>query len=416
VKPFRYAQNRLCCESVDLSDLARRFGTPLYVYSQTSLEKQLLSFDAAFAGIPHLTCFAVKANSNLAILRLYHKLGAGFDIVSGGEMYRVLQAGGSPGKIVFSGVGKTPSEIDMGLAKGILQFNVESTAEMGMIEARARAGKVLARVSLRVNPDVDPQTHPYIATGMLEHKFGVSMQDAPALLKAAAASPHLDVAGIGFHIGSQITTVGPFVSSLAQMRELVLHLRASGIEIGRLDLGGGLGITYDNERPPRPAEYARAVLPIVRELNCRLLLEPGRAIVGNAGALITRVVLTKQNGGKNFIVVDAGMSELIRPSFYGSYHAILPAKRSRAKRVLSDVVGPICESSDFLARGREMPAVRSGDLLAVMSAGAYGFVLSSNYNSRPRVAEVLVRGSRVKLIRQRETWEDLVRGETSIPL
>jgi diaminopimelate decarboxylase len=415
VNPFRYRKGKLCCEDVAISELAAQVGTPFYVYSQTLLESNFRAFDAAFERLPHLTCFAVKANSNLAILKLLRKLGAGFDIVSGGEMLRALHAGANPQKIVFSGVGKTTAEIDLGLQKGILQFNVESAAELDMIETRARARRTRARVSVRVNPDVDPKTHPYISTGMLQHKFGVSMQEAADLLKRTAASRHLDVAGVGFHIGSQITTLQPFVDSLARIKCLVLQLRESGLEIRHLDLGGGLGITYNEEQPPRPAAYARAIMPLAKELGCKLLLEPGRVIVGSAGALVTRVVLTKQNGGKTFVVVDAGMSELVRPSFYGSYHAIWPETRSRAQHMTADIVGPICESSDFLARGRKIPFTGCGDLLAVMTAGAYGFVLSSNYNSRPRVPEVMVRGSRYRVIRRRETFADLVRGESRHP-
>ena len=413
---FWYRDNKLYCEDVSVAELARQVGTPFYLYSQATLERHFKVFDAAFGMVPHLTCYAVKANSNLAILSLFRRMGAGFDIVSSGELLRVLKAGGEPQKIVFSGVGKSEEEIDLGLQQDILQFNVESAAELKIIEARALASGKQARVGLRVNPDVDPRTHPYVATGMRQHKFGIPIDQAPALCRHARRSRHLEITGIGFHIGSQITQVTPFVDALNRLKVMVCALRAIGIGIQYLDLGGGLGITYSDETPPHPDDYGKALLEVVRDLACTLLLEPGRVIVGNAGILVARVLLTKRNGGKNFVVVDAGMNDLMRPSLYGSYHAIQPETLTRRGRWTADIVGPICESGDFLARDRDMPVVKAKDLLAVMSAGAYGFVLSSNYNSRPRVPEVLVHGRRFKVIRKRESVRDLIRGESIHPL
>lgn len=414
---FWYRKNRLYCEGVSIGDIAGKVGTPFYLYSQSTLEGQYRIFDRSFAGIPHLTCYAVKANSNVAILNLFHRLGAGFDIVSGGELERALKAGADPMKIVFSGVGKSVEEIDRSLEYGILQINVESAAELEIIEARARALRRPAPVAFRVNPDVDPKTHPYIATGLRQHKFGIPMEEAPRLYRKASRSKHLQILGIGFHIGSQITHLEPFLDALRRLKEMVLNLRSSNILIRHLDLGGGLGITYNDEIPPHPAEYGKAVLAIVRDLGCSLLLEPGRVIVGNAGILVTRVILKKRNQGKNFVVVDAAMNDLIRPSLYGSFHAIQPETISRRHpRITADVVGPICESGDFLARDRVMPAARAGDLLAIMSAGAYAFAHTSNYNTRPRAAEVLVKGRRIKVIRRREQLEDLIRGEAIRPI
>ncbi len=413
---FWYNKNKLYCEDVPVAEIARKVGTPFYLYSQSTLERHFKTFDLAFGLLPHLTCYAVKANSNLAILSLFRRLGAGFDIVSGGELLRALRAGADPQKIVFSGVGKTEDEIDLALNTGILQFNVESPAELAIIDARAAAAGKPARIALRVNPNVDPKTHPYIATGLREHKFGVAIESAPELYRKASRSPHLKITGIGFHIGSQITRVEPFVEALSRLKGMVTTLRDGGVQIEYLDLGGGLGITYNDEVPPHPDDYGKAVLELVRDMGCTVLLEPGRVIVGNAGILVTRVLLTKKNGGKTFVIVDAGMNDLMRPSLYGSYHAIQPETLRGRGRCNADIVGPICESGDFLARDRDMPVVRARDLLAIMSSGAYGFALSSNYNSRPRVPEVLVRGKRMKVIRKREVFKDLVRGEALNPL
>ncbi len=413
---FWYNKNKLYCEDVPVAEVARKVGTPFYLYSQSTLERHFKTFDMAFGVLPHLTCYAVKANSNLAILSLFRKMGAGFDIVSGGELQRALKAGGDPQKIVFSGVGKSTDEIDLGLQCNILQFNIESLAEMRLVEARARANRKVARIAFRVNPNVDPKTHPYIATGLRQHKFGIPIESAPEVYRKASRSGHLKITGIGFHIGSQITRVEPFIDALGRLKEIVLALRRDGLSIHHLDLGGGLGITYNDEVPPHPDDYGKAVLEVIKDLECTLLLEPGRVIVGNAGILVTRVLFTKQNEGKNFVIVDAGMNDLIRPSLYGSYHAIQPETLAGKGRWTADVVGPICESGDFMARDRDMPRVKAKDILAVMSAGAYGFVLSSNYNSRPRVPEVLVSGKKMKVIRRRESFKDLVRSESLNPL
>jgi diaminopimelate decarboxylase len=416
VHNFWYNKNKLYCEDVPVADVAKKVGTPFYLYSQSTLERHYKTFDLAFGLVPHLTCYAVKANSNLAILSLFRRLGSGFDIVSGGELQRALRAGADPQKIVFSGVGKTEDEIDLALHTGILQFNVESPAELDVLDARAAAGDKTARIALRVNPNVDPKTHPYIATGLRQHKFGVPIEAAPELYRKASRSQHLQITGIGFHIGSQITRVEPFIEALTRLKEMVAMLRDTGLNIEYLDLGGGLGITYNDEVPPHPDDYGKAVLEVVRDMGCTVLLEPGRVIVGNAGILVTKILFTKKNGGKTFVIVDAGMNDLMRPSLYGSYHAIQPETLRGKGRCTADIVGPICESGDFLARDRDMPVVRPKDLLAIMSSGAYGFVLSSNYNSRPRAPEVLVRGKRVKVIRKRESFKDLVRGETLNPL
>jgi diaminopimelate decarboxylase len=416
VHNFWYNKNKLYCEDVPVADVAKKVGTPFYLYSQSTLERHYRTFDLAFGLVPHLTCYAVKANSNLAILSLFRRLGSGFDIVSGGELQRALRAGADPQKIVFSGVGKTEDEIDLALHTGILQFNVESAAELDVLDARASATGKTARIALRVNPNVDPKTHPYIATGLRQHKFGVPIEAAPELYRKAGRSQHLQITGIGFHIGSQITRVEPFIEALTRLKEMVATLRETGLNIEYLDLGGGLGITYNDEVPPHPDDYGKAVLEVVRDMGCTVLLEPGRVIVGNAGILVTKILFTKKNGGKTFVIVDAGMNDLMRPSLYGSYHAIQPETLRGKGRCTADIVGPICESGDFLARDRDMPIVRPKDLLAIMSSGAYGFVLSSNYNSRPRAPEVLVRGKRIKVIRKRETFKDLVRGETLNPL
>ena len=404
------------CEDVPVADIARKCGTPLYIYSQSALERQYRVFDEAFAPVPHLTCYAVKANSNLAILSLFRTLGSGFDVVSGGELMRAFAVGMDPQRIIYSGVGKTADEIDLGLRRGILQFNIESVAELGMVDARARAVDRVADIALRVNPDVDSRTHPYISTGAREHKFGIAFDQALPVYRRARRSRHLRITGVACHIGSQITVLEPFLSALERLKEIVSCLRAEGVNLNNLDLGGGLGIVYDDEATPHPAEYARAMLAAARDLDCRLLLEPGRVIAGNAGILVTRVIVTKQNGLRNFVVVDAGMNDLLRPSLYGAHHRVQAVALTRRAGWKADLVGPICESGDFLARDRNMTRVRANELLAIMSAGAYGFVLSSNYNTRPRAAEVLVRGSRIKVIRRRERFPDLIRGEALRPL
>ena len=414
--PFCYRKGKLYCEEIRVEDIARKVGTPFYLYSQSSMTSRFRAFDDAFRTYPHLTCYAVKANSNLAILSLFRALGAGFDVVSKGELMRAFHAGMDPGKIIFSGVGKTEDEIDLALHRGILQFNVESAAELVMLEARARTSGNVAPIALRINPDVDPGTHPYIATGGRSHKFGIPSEEALDLYSRARCSPHLRITGVGCHIGSQVTSLGPFVREVRHLKEIFLALRASGIGVRNLDMGGGLGIVYHEETPPEPREYARAILNALKGVDCMLVLEPGRVIAGNSGILVTRVTLTKRSGAKDFVVVDAGMSDLLRPSLYGSYHRIQPLTRTRRRSLRVDVVGPICESGDFFAHARSMQRVKAGEMLAVMSAGAYGFVLASNYNSRLRPAEVLVRGRRVKVIRCRERFQNLIRDESSTPL
>jgi diaminopimelate decarboxylase len=405
---FNYQGDRLFCEEVDVEAVAREVGTPFYLYSHRTLRQHFQVFDAAFAEVPHMVCFAVKANSNTAILRLFAKEGGGVDLVSGGELYRALKAGVDPGKIVYSGVGKKDDEIDYALKTGILMFNVESDQELRTINDRAALLGVRAGIALRVNPDVDPQTHPHISTGLKENKFGIDVEGALAAYRNAKALSNLDIKGVSCHIGSQVTKISPFIDALGRLKELIRLLREEGIAIRYLDLGGGLGIAYDKETPPQPAEYARAIMDASKDLDCTFIFEPGRVIVGNAGILVTRVLYTKANDSKRFIIVDAGMNDLVRPSLYGSFHQIRPVIR---KEITADVVGPICETGDFLAKGRTLPAFERGDLLAVMSAGAYGFAMSSNYNSRPRVPEILVRDENWYVIRKRETSEDLIRGE-----
>ncbi len=408
---FLYRDGRLFCEDVPMETIAQEVGTPFYCYSHATLNRHFQAFDTAFADVDHLTCFAVKSCSNVAILRLFAKLGAGMDIVSGGELHRALKAGVPPNRIVFSGVGKTAEEIAYALETGILMFNLESAQELLAVNESAGSLGCRAPVAIRVNPDVDARTHPYISTGLKQNKFGIDIEAAVAEYVRARDLPHLDVVGVGCHIGSQLTEVSPFVDTLKRLKVLIARLRGHGIGIRYLDLGGGLGITYRDEEPPRPGEYAHVLMAEMDGLDCRLIFEPGRVIVGNAGILVTRVLYLKEGPAKQFVIVDAGMNDLIRPSLYGSYHQIQPVVERQRPKIRADVVGPICETGDFLARDRNLPHVEQGEMLAVMSAGAYGFSMSSNYNSRPRPAEVLVRGDRFELIRSRETLDDLLRGE-----
>ncbi len=409
---FQYRDDVLHCEEVPLPTIALEVGTPFYCYSHATLTRHFRVFDEAFAPIPHLICFALKANSNLAILKLFGSMGGGADVVSGGELFRALRAGVPPDRIVYAGVGKTREEIAYALKSDILMFNVESSQELQVISDVATNMGVDARVGLRINPDVDARTHPYISTGLQKSKFGIDISQAVEAYGLAQDLPRVRVVGIHQHIGSQITEVGPFVDALGKIAALIPELRALGTDIRYLDVGGGLGITYKDESPPVLTDFAEALIGVVKDLGCTILLEPGRVIVGNAGILVTRVLYTKQTPTKHFLVVDAGMNDLIRPSLYGSYHAIIPVHRKEGSPTLTaDVVGPICESGDFLAKDRELPAVQAGDLLAVMSAGAYGFTMASNYNARPRVPEVLGKGHRYLVIRKRETYEDLIRGE-----
>jgi diaminopimelate decarboxylase len=412
---FEYHGQTLHCENVPLEKIAADVGTPTYVYSEQTLRRHVRVFDEAFQSVPHLICYAVKANSNIHLLRRFSEWGTGFDIVSGGELFRVLRAGASPEKVIFAGVGKTADEIRYALDAGILFFNVESPAELELIHSIAREMDRRARVSIRANPDVDPRTHPYISTGMQKHKFGVSLPEARELYRTVRALENIDVVGVQCHLGSQITEMGPFEEALASLREFVLELKRDGVTLKYLDFGGGLGISYNAEDPPSPAVYGSAVARATKDLGVTIVLEPGRVIVGNAGILLTRVLLRKNQAAKRFLVVDAGMNDLIRPSLYGSHHQLWPvrAQTETDQRETVDVVGPVCESADFIAKDRELAVLYPGELLAVMSAGAYGFCLSSNYNSRPRAAEVLVSGPSYEVIRRRESYEDLVRLEDS---
>lgn len=408
---FNYIDHELWCEQIPVQAIAEKVGTPFYLYSHRTLKNHFHVFDQAFAGIPHVTCFAAKANSNVAILRIFIAAGGGVDIVSGGELYRALQAGVDPRKVVYSGVGKRIDEIEYALNAGILMFNVESFQELAEIHACAQRRKKRAGIALRVNPDVDPQTHPYISTGLKENKFGVNIKKSIEAYREARKMPWLDIKGVSCHIGSQVTKISPFVDALDRLKKLIRLLRKEGIDIRYLDLGGGLGITYREEAPPHPVAYAKAIIGAAKGMDCTLIFEPGRVIVGNAGILVTKVLYTKTNEGKNFVVVDAGMNDLIRPSLYNSYHEIQPVIKKKGKTQQADMVGPICESGDYLAKERQLPEFERGELVAVMSAGAYGFTMSSNYNSRPRVAEVLVNRDRSYVIRRRERYADIVKGE-----
>jgi diaminopimelate decarboxylase len=414
---FEYQNGELYAEKVPVRKIAKEVGTPTYIYSLATLKRHYQVFDEAFGKQPHIICFSVKANSNIAILRAFAKQGGGFDIVSGGELFRALKAGADPKKIVFSGVGKSGEEIRYALEAGILMFNVESEQELSTLnQVAAKVGKK-APISLRINPDVDPQTHPYISTGMKKAKFGIAIQRSMESYKKAMALPNLEIVGVDCHIGSQLTSVTPFVDAISRVREymdrvLTGALKMPGGHIRYLDLGGGLGIRYKDEEPPHPEEYAKSIVQALEGLDVTLILEPGRVIVGNAGILLTRVLYLKETEEKKFVVVDGAMNDLIRPALYGSYQAIRPVLEKKAEPIVTDVVGPICESGDFFAKDREIPRPESGDFLAVMSAGAYGFSMASNYNSRPRAAEVLVDGDRFHVIRARETFEDLIRGET----
>jgi len=438
---FHYRDGQLYCEDVDLTRVATVFGTPTYVYSAGTILDHYARLDAALAPLDHLICYAVKANSNRAILKLLVRAGAGFDIVSGGEFFRVLAAGGDPAKCTFAGVGKSRDEIEYALERGVYSFNVESEAELEAIECIARAKKMRAPIAIRVNPDVDPHTHQYISTGSQENKFGIALAQVRAVYERAATVSNIEIVGVQMHIGSQITEAKPFASAIEKVAPLVRELK-SKYAIKFFSIGGGMGIIYRRAlesgsgkwwRDHGPAcagpafsvrDYAEAIVPPLRDLGIQTLVEPGRFLIGNAGVLLTRVRYVKQTGSKKFAIVDAGMNDLIRPALYQSYHEIVPCRASAPadadpstsmstskslERI--DIVGPVCESGDFFALGREMPELQEGDLLAIMSAGAYGFVMASNYNSRPLPAEALVRGDKFALIRKRQTWEDLVREE-----
>jgi diaminopimelate decarboxylase len=409
---FEYQQDTLYCEGVALADIARRAGTPLYVYSSAAILERYRAYDSAFGSAPHRICYAVKANSNLSILKLLAEQGSGFDIVSGGELFRVLKAGGDPAKVVFSGVGKTAAEIEYALESRIHSFNSESEAELALIDALAARRGVQASVAVRVNPDVDATTHPYISTGLREHKFGIDISEVEALYGRARTLGNLRLEGVSCHIGSQILDTGPMMQAFDKMIALVGRLRAAGLTIRTLDLGGGLGVPYQPaDASPAIPEFICAMRGKVEGQALEIMIEPGRSIVGEAGVLLTRVLYRKTNGAKQFAIVDAGMNDLIRPALYQSHHEIIPLRRNDAEPIVADVVGPVCESGDFLARDRRIANVLPGDLLAVCTAGAYGFVAASNYNTRPRAAEVLVEGGSWRVVRKRETLEDLVRGE-----
>jgi len=410
---FPYRQGELHVEEVPLARIAAEHGTPCFVYSKAALTAAWRDFTAELAGRDALVCYAMKANSNLAILSTFARLGAGFDIVSGGELKRVLAAGGDPAKVIFSGVGKTAAEIEYALDQGILCFNIESAPELERVaEVAKRIGKV-APISLRVNPDVDAGTHPYISTGLKENKFGVAFEEALALYRRAATLPQLRITGIDCHIGSQLTDISPLLEALDKMLGLIDALGREGIVIHHLDLGGGLGIRYTDETPPDPRVYMREVIRRLGDRKLKLMFEPGRNLVGNAGVLLTRVEFLKTTAAKNFAIIDAAMNDLIRPSLYEAYHVMLPVRQRSGATRSYDIVGPVCESGDFLGRDRDL-AIEPGDLLAVMSAGAYGMVMSSNYNTRPRAAEVMIDGERMHLVRKRERIEDLYAGE-SVP-
>jgi diaminopimelate decarboxylase len=429
---FHYRHGLLYCEDVDLTRVAEEFGTPTYVYGAGTILDHYTRLDTALAPLDHLICYAVKANSNRAILNLLARAGAGFDIVSGGELFRVLAAGGNPAECTFAGVGKSGAEIEYALERGVYSFNVESAAELEAIERIASAKKVRAPIALRVNPDVEPHTHRYISTGSEENKFGIALDQASTVYERAAGMINIQIVGVQMHIGSQITEAKPFASAIEKLAPLVSELK-SRYAIKFFSIGGGMGIIYrralesgsgkwwhDHGGEPSAfsvRDYADAIVPPLRDLGIRILVEPGRFLIGNAGVLLTRVRYVKQTGSKKFAIVDAGMNDLIRPALYQSYHEIVPveqmkSKSGRKRKIAKiDIVGPVCESGDFFALDREMPELREGDLLAIMSAGAYGFVMASNYNSRPLPAEALVRGDKLALIRKRQTWEDLVRGE-----
>jgi len=407
---FDYHEGRLRAEQVDVSALADQYGTPLYVYSRATIERHWKAFDDALGDHPHLVCYAVKANSNLAVLALLAKLGSGFDIVSGGELARVLKAGGDPARIVFSGVGKTVAEMETALDTGIRCFNVESTAELTRLNEVAGAHGVRAPVSLRVNPDVDAHTHPYISTGLKENKFGIEVHAARTAYRQAADSTHLDVHGIDCHIGSQLTEIAPFVDALDRVLELVEHIESDGITIHHIDLGGGLGVSYRDEHPPLPEQYVRPLMARLANSDKEILIEPGRAIAANAGILVTELQYLKETSEHNFAIVDAAMNDLLRPALYQAWQDIVPVIPHAGKAKQWDVVGPVCETGDFLGKNREL-TLAQGDRLAVRSAGAYGFTMASNYNSRPRPAEILVDGDKAHVVRQRETIGQLFEGE-----
>ena len=411
---FNYHNNELYCEDVPIQIIAQKVGTPFYLYSHATLKRHFMVFDKAFDGTRRLVCFSAKANTSLAILKLFAGLGSGLDIVSGGELYRGLKAGFQPDRIVYSSVGKRIDEIDYALTTGILMFNVESLEELELINTRAGLLKMKAPVAIRVNPDIDPKTHPYISTGLKKNKFGIDIKTAIEAYKIAKSLKNINVIGIDCHIGSQITEVQPFVDAMKSIKMLINRLKDLGIGIRYLDIGGGLGITYNDESPPELNDYAGAIINSLEGMPLQLILEPGRVIVGNAGILVTKVLYRKSGKDKEFVVVDAGMNDLMRPALYRAFHNIEPVVKSEGKSIIADIVGPICETGDFLALDRKIADVKNGDFLAVMSAGAYGFTMSSNYCSRLRVPEVMVKDDRFSIVKARQEYADLIAGE-SIP-
>ena len=410
---FSYRDNDFYCDEVPLADIATAVGTPAYVYSSETIRSRFDAYEHAFGSLPHRICYAVKANSSLAVLSMLAKAGAGFDIVSGGELYRVVRAGGDPSTVVFSGVGKTRDEVEYALGLGIYSFNCESESELALIDALAARRGVTARFAIRVNPDVDATTHPYISTGLSQHKFGLAMEDAADAYERSRQFRNLTATGVSCHIGSQILDTSPILEALDKVLELAQTLRERGHPIDHLDLGGGLGIPYHCGEPaPSIEEFVSSIGDRVRASGLALMIEPGRSIVGPAGVLLTRVLYRKKNGPKEFVVVDAAMNDLIRPALYRAHHEVLPVRKNSLPQITADVVGPVCETGDFLARDRHMANTMPGDHLAVCTAGAYGFVQASNYNSRPRAPEVLVEGTNFRVVRERESLEDLVSGET----
>ncbi len=405
---FHYQNGELWAEDVKVTDLAERYETPLYIYSTATLKRHFHAFDSAFADRPHLCCFSVKSNSNLSILKLLGQLGSGMDIVSGGELHRALTAGIDPQKIVFSGVGKQKHEIQAGLMADILMFNIESAQELHQLSEQSQLLGKTARIGLRINPDVDPKTHPYISTGLEQNKFGIDISQALETYRLAKQLPGIEPVGIDCHIGSQLTKISPFLDALDRLKDLYNQLLKEDIRIKYLDIGGGLGIPYSEETPPHPTELGQALTQSLKGYDLTLILEPGRVISGNAGILVTRVLYSKQSTSKNFVIVDAAMNDLIRPSLYNAYHQVEEVVAQGRDEQRVDIVGPICETGDFLAQDRLMPAVSPDELLAVYTAGAYGFTMSSQYNSRPRAAEVLVDGDQSRLIRRREIYQDLI--------
>ncbi|MEN2986492.1 MAG: diaminopimelate decarboxylase [Thermodesulfovibrionaceae bacterium] len=408
---FTYKNNELYAEDIPIRELVKEFGTPLYIYSYGTIMRHVRAYEEAFCEVPHLICYAVKANSNLAILSLFAQLGIGADIVSGGELFKALKAGIKPYKIVFAGVGKTSEEIKYALKNDILMFNVESEEELYKIDEIAKKLKKKARVALRVNPDIDPKTHKYIATGLKTTKFGIPIEKALDYYKLAKSLKNIKIIGVHKHIGSQITETSAYVEAVKKILQLYEKLAEEDLDIEYINIGGGLGITYKDEIPPHPKDLAEALVPLIKTKKGKIIVEPGRSILGNAGILVTKILYFKKTDTKNFFIVDAGMNDLIRPTLYGSYHEILPVTPKGREKVTADVVGPICESGDFLAKDREIEKVSPGEYFAVMSAGAYGFSMASNYNSRPKAAEVLVKGDRYALIRKRESYRDLIKNE-----